>query len=413
MSFLRPLLKACVFFLIAMGSIKADGLYFAMALPAILWLFWPRRKSPDAPESTILVQRKIEKVFLLAFEALPVELKITNTGERLEYIEIVDELPQGAILISGSNSYRGSMDKDALIIIRYEAGLPRGRSDFESVHFKLYDAFTLTASSFSKECPGFVTVAPAIMHSPRLSAFPQAVRPYGGMSTAKRPGEGSEFYGIREYSAGDRLRHLNWRAGALWGRDMINIFEGERAIDAGIILDCRADAYHTEAQFENAVSAALAVAEEFLDGGNRVAWLQYGSTLFWIPPGAGSAHRYRMRIAASSAGLGNHAVFERFDNLPLTVFPPASLVVLISPLLHDDIPRLMEIKAQGYSVSVIKPEAAEPDDGGEQNLAMARRLIRLEKRLLHTRLRRAGIAVLNWPEGYPLHAVKDPTSRRR
>ncbi|TFG81858.1 MAG: DUF58 domain-containing protein, partial [Spirochaetales bacterium] len=244
-----------------------------------------------------------------------------------------------------------------------------------------------------------------------------AVRPFAGVSGARRPGEGSEFHGTRDYVPGDRLRSLNWRAGALWGKSVVNMFEGARAIDVGIILDCRAEAYRIGEQFEAACSAALSCAESFLDGGNRVGFLRYGAELHWVPPGTGRDQRLRLRSACASAVLGDHAVFERFDRLPVNVFPPRSLVLLVSPLLRDDLSSLRGIRALGYEVVALRVDpdgdtTTQKDVSVDRYRILAGCVLHAEADILLGRLIRSGIVVLTWDPTRPLHSLRPLGGRR-
>lgn len=409
MKMLRAGATALVLAFLALGALRAQGLWYALAFPLVLWLVNPSLSEKSAPQPRALsVSRRVGAVFPRAAQEVPVSLILRNDGPRLEYVDVLDGVPQGATVVSGQIRWRGSLDSGASVELVYRLSFRRGCHDFGPVLVQTADPASAMDVSAELVCPDRVLVPPPVLMGPRLAAFPKAVRPYAGVSTAKRAGDGCEFFGTRVYVPGDRLRQLNWKAGALWGRELVNVFEGERAIDAGVILDCRSDAYYDHAQFDASVSAALALAEAFLDGGNRAAFMQYGASLAWLPPGAGSAHRYRIRVAAGEAVLGDHAVFERFDHLPVHVFPPKSLVVLVSPLLKDDATRLLEMAAQGYSLCVVRPLKAPPEGPAPQELVLARRIVAREDRYLSARLRRAGISLIDWYDGMNLHSVRDP-----
>jgi uncharacterized protein (DUF58 family) len=202
------------------------------------------------------------------------------------------------------------------------------------------------------------------------------------------------------------LKCLNWRAEALWGRPIVNLFEEERAIDAGIILDCRCEAYARTELFEAAAAAALSMAEDLLDRGNRVAFLSYGSLIAWTPSGAGREQRQRLRMAVARAELGAHAAFDRFDNLPIRIFPPRSLVLVVSPLRREDVAPLRSLRALGYEVSILRPDplAFEQRGPGPEG-ALAMRILTLERDVLLSRLLRAGITILHWNPLNPLAAL--------
>jgi uncharacterized protein (DUF58 family) len=189
---------------------------------------------------------------------------------------------------------------------------------------------------------------------------------------------------------------------------MVNVFEEERAIDVGIILDCRCEAYDSMEGFEAAVGAALAMAEDLLDRGHRVAFLNYGSLISWTPSGTGREQRLRLRLAAARAVLGAHAAFDRFDNLPVRIFPPRSMVLLVSPLRREDLAPLRSLKALGYQVAVLRPDPlsqvveATPDPVHR----LANRILGLERDVLSSRLLGSGITLLDWKTAGPLGALR-------
>ena len=85
-----------------------------------------------------------------------------------------------------------------------------------------------------------------------------------------------------------------------------------------------------------------------------------------------------------------------------------SQLVLVSPLCREDLPVLVRLRARGYALLVVSPdpiafEAAHLD--GEPEVALAVRVARLERRLLFSRLRRAGVMVVNWRVDRPLDRV--------
>src|SRR3954453_21603143 len=71
--------------------------------------------------------------------------------------------------------------------------------------------------------------------------FPPGGSPYGASSlhTAEMRGEGSEFYGIREYQPGDPLRRVHWRSSARMGRLAVVEYEHDVSVDLTLVLDAR------------------------------------------------------------------------------------------------------------------------------------------------------------------------------
>jgi uncharacterized protein (DUF58 family) len=338
-----------------------------------------------------------------------VEVKVTilNQGSRLEYVSLQDGLPEGLQVVDGATSWCGSMDVGAEIILTYRVTGSRGCHRFDDLEAIAEDPFTSVKVHEQLHCPSSLAVYPRTLAAPGVAFGAGAVRPFSGRSRAKRTGTGTDFSGTRDYTPGDPLKCLNWRAEALWGRPIVNVFEEERAIDAGIILDCRCEAYVRNEHFESAAAAALSMAEDLLDRGNRVAFLSYGSLIAWTPSGAGREQRQRLRMAVARAELGAHAAFDRFDNLPVRIFPPRSLVLVVSPLRREDVAPLRSLRALGYEVSVLRPDTLVLEERGTKHEnTLATRVLTLEREVLLSRLLRAGISILDWNPRSPLAALR-------
>lgn len=74
-----------------------------------------------------------------------------------------------------------------------------------------------------------------------------------------RPDVGGEFHLLREYSAGDDLRRVHWKATARRSRLMVRQDESKRRAPVLVLLDVRSGRYDRDA-FELAVEAAASIA---------------------------------------------------------------------------------------------------------------------------------------------------------
>jgi uncharacterized protein (DUF58 family) len=217
-----------------------------------------------------------------------------------------------------------------------------------------------------------------------------------------------EFFGVREYQPGDPLRWINSRASARHLQTLfINEFEQERVADVGLILDARqqSDVHSPEGSlFEYTIQATAALADVFINAGNRVGLFIYGRSLDWTFPGYGKVQRERILRALANAELGSGQVFEKLEHLPARLFPARSQLVLVSPLLPQDTEELTKLRANGYQLLVVSPDPIAFEQKGlkqEREVILAAHLARLERGLLLDKLRQAGIRVMEWPVDTP------------
>ncbi len=391
--------------LVAAGFLRAEGAFLAAALPFAAFAALGAFFSP--PVLALDASRTLSSRFAPVAGRVQVTLTLRNRGARLECLSLRDVLPEGLEVVEGEASWSGTLEAGAELTWSYALEGDRGCYALEALDAEAEDPFTTLKARASLPCPCSLAVYPRAFAAPKQAFGAGAVRPFAGRSRAKRVGSGTDFAGTRDYTPGDPLKCLNWRAEALWGRPIVNVFEEERAIDAGIILDCRCEAYTCNEQFEAAAAAALSLAEDFLDRGDRVAFLNYGSLISWTPSGAGREHRLRLRMAAARAELGAHAAFDRFDNLPIRIFPPRSLVLVVSPLRREDVAPLRSLRALGYEVAILRPDPSPLNEpGAAATELLAQRMLDLESEVLFSRLLRAGITILDWNPLQPLGALR-------
>jgi uncharacterized protein (DUF58 family) len=114
-----------------------------------------------------------------------------------------------------------------------------------------------------------------------------------GLRRLRRRGTGTEFESLREYSAGDAFRDIDWKATARRGRVMVAQYEVERsqqvivAIDAGRLMAARLG---DRRKLDYAVGAALGIAGLARHAADRVGVHAFAATtLAAVRPAAGPA----------------------------------------------------------------------------------------------------------------------------
>ncbi|MCP4074631.1 MAG: DUF58 domain-containing protein [Gammaproteobacteria bacterium] len=107
-----------------------------------------------------------------------------------------------------------------------------------------------------------------------------------------RAGSGIEFLDHREFSPGDDLRDVDWRATARSKRPQILRYCDEEATDWFIALDCSASMNIENAEkWRLAVQCSAAIAYLLLHQGNRVSLLLFNDKVEqMVPLGQGSTH---------------------------------------------------------------------------------------------------------------------------
>lgn len=404
----RALVLALALYALVIGGLATlSGPLLALALPLLVYLGAALLSRPTPP------RLRVERA--LAERAAPgqevsVRLAVTNDGAQPVEVLLEDRLPDGLELVGDQPSLRAALDPGQRAELRYTVRGLRGLYRFAAVRATVGDALGLRVSRVDLAAPGQLFVLPPLVRLRRVDIRPRRTRNNAGLIPARQGGPGVEFFGVREYQPGDPTRWINGRVSARYPEALfVNEFEQERVADVGLILDARRGG-DAPGLFEPAVEATAALADALLDRGNRVGLVVYGSALDWTFPGYGRVQRERIMRALARAEQGDHVAFETLDNLPTRQFPARSQLILISPLQSGDVATLTRLRAHGYELLVISPDAASFErqqlaPGPEAELAL--RLVRLERELLLRRVRALGVRVIDWRVGTPFQQVAE------
>jgi uncharacterized protein (DUF58 family) len=404
------LVSLLVYGLILFGLLTLRGDILTLSIPLVVYLLSGLLRAPR--EIKLDVERKLSLERTGANMPVQVTLQITNRGDTLEDILVTDKISPLLKVLEGSARHLLYLGKGKTVNLTYSVSGPRGYYPFPGIHVEARDHFGLVSREETVPTPGQLFVLPSVLRLKQITIRTRKTRVYSGTIPARVGGAGVEFFGLREYQAGDSPRWINWRASARHAFNMYsNEFEQERVADVGIILDGRLktnvfDKHHS--LFEHSVLAAASMADVLLSQGNRVGLLDYGRYLRWTFPGYGKIQRERILQALAHAQVGSNTVFSELQYIPARLFPPHSQIILVSPLDADDIKVLVRLRARGYQVMVISPDpvAFEWSYLPKSELVdQAARLLRMERDLLIQKLQRAGIQVLGWDVSQPFDQV--------
>ncbi len=399
---------AYLLFLAGMGTVHGE--MFALMLPLVVYLLAGYLYAPD--EIQLEAMRHLSAERVSPGSEIHISVTITNRGSQLEEVLIEDVLPTDLRIASGHNRHLIRLSKGGIYTFAYTVTGPRGGYGFERVRAKVNDHLAVTSREVQLEAKGQLFIFPSVMRLRHVAIRPRRTRVYAGQVPAKAGGSGTEFFGVRDYQPGDPPHTINWRASARKLDELYsNEFQQERVADVGIVLDgrLRANEYargHT--LFEFSVQAAAALADALLMQGNRVGLLVYATFLRWTVPGYGKVQRERILHSLAHARPGGSEVFSDFAHIPTRLFPPESQIVLVSPLLEDDLMPLVQLRAQGYQVLVVCPNPVKFELSylaKDKNVELAARVIQLERALFLQKVQRAGIQVLDWDVSEPFDMV--------
>ncbi|MDO5738956.1 MAG: DUF58 domain-containing protein [Ornithinimicrobium sp.] len=269
-----------------------------------------------------------------------------------------------------------------------------------------------------------------------LRTLPQAVsfdvhgaapNPRGlvGMHRSARPGEGSEFATLRPFQVGDRLRRIHWpRSTRSAGQLFVTSSYADEDTHVAVLVDAHYDLGRSggvrgaPSSLDRSVRAAAAIAEHFLQNGDRVSLRVLSArTPLTVPIGTGKKHGVRILDALSRIvpSLDDQTDPQRV-HLGVS---EGTLVVMISALVSPDaLTQAASLSHRGLSVVVIDA-LVDPAEGDvvastdKDPLARTAWRIRMLERDRELRAIRAkGVAVVPWLGPGSLDVVLRELGRR-
>ncbi len=167
-----------------------------------------------------------------------------------------------------------------------------------------------------------------------------------GLRRTRRPGEGSEFERLREYTPDDEYRRIDWKATARRGKPIARTFEAERAWNVMLLLDAgrlMGAPVGDLTKLDVAVNAALLVAHIGARQGDRVGLLAFADRVeVYVPPASGPRQAgvlleslYTVRVQPTATDYR-----EVFTALAAHR-PQRSLVILLTDITDSYTPRAL------------------------------------------------------------------------
>lgn len=226
-----------------------------------------------------------------------------------------------------------------------------------------------------------------------------------GVHRSRRPGEGGEISGVRQYGPGDRLRRVDWRV-TLRTRELhVAHTLSDRDAEVVVLLDVLHEAGRSggirgsASVVDTSVRAAAAIAEHYLRQGDRVAMLEFSGDPRHLRM-AGGRRQLRAVLdwlmdTRATEGAGDPPVF----GIDPYLIPNSALVVVLTPLLGSQSADMIATLAQaGRAVVAVDTlgDLAKRPIVGSQWTEVAQRLWRLERENTIGQLREAGVPVAVW-----------------
>lgn len=328
------------------------------AIPLVCW--WVGRNQRGGVRA-----RRSHTASAVEGEAVTVTLSVENLDRWPKpHLVVADRLPPGLTREEGLASplsLEGSGTAEVIYALRAQK-----RGCYTLGPLEVTAADPLGIFQFRAETPVDSTLIIYPSPVPIPLPFLPGGNPYGAspLHSAEMRGEGSEFYGIREYQPGDPLRRVHWRSSARTGRLTVVEYEHDVSVDVTLVLDTQEGSEtrwdgakgkeSKETTLEYAVTLAASIAHVAASHNDIVRLVAPGYAA-WRDPAPRGPEALRgildalARVEADqpeslAATLAAHAGIFRRD----------SFVVVLTAVPSDDLPLAIAVaRERGVKVAVL------------------------------------------------------------
>ncbi len=213
-------------------------------------------------------------------ESVPIRLRLRNDSKLPKLgLSVQDRLPSGLAALPDA-PLPLTLPPGAEETMEYRLQMKRrGAHQIPGVKLMGTDLLGIAPAEGTALAAAEVLVYPRIVELPQMALPPSRGGGQAMQEAAFRQGEGSSFFGIREYRPGDPLRHVHWRTAARLGKLAVIEWEAEESTDVLIAIETRAGsekALPEGSTLDVAAGLAASLAAKVLRNGDSVRLLAPG-----------------------------------------------------------------------------------------------------------------------------------------
>lgn len=327
----------------------------------------------------VVTTRDIDLQRIFEGDSVEVRLDVANPGTRLMFLEVRDRLPRQVKIENGAPYDFIALAGGGKSRLRYEIRAPMlGVYSVGPSDLRLEDPFGLFFEERAIEGDSTLWVLPRVEDLRKAALLSNLPLPIIGEHQVNRPGDGFDFFALREYVPGDTMRQVNWKASARSGKMMVNQMERTTAAEIAIFVDARAvlDMGPEETSPRVLVARAAANMVDFAyktkDSARVVIYNDHVREIEPMP--AERMIPFVMEQMAELTPVG-HVPLRIAVSDVLASLKPMTPVVIVSPLVDDDSIREAAaiLLANDMIVTVLAPELPAEIPGAEPGFARALR----------------------------------------
>ena len=286
-----------------------------------------------------------------------------------------------------------------------------GILDFGVVFFRLWDQAGLWVAESRQEQRITLLVHPRatavhIVPTPRETGAPF------GIHASRKVGDGTDFADIRRFTAGDRMKRINWAVSLRTRHLHVNQFFVERSAEVILLLDAFSEiGARPDSSLDHCVRAAAGLAMAYLRHHDRVGLLVFGGWVRWTKPAAGPAQYPNIVQSLARVSITPSAFLHDLSALRESMLPRHAMILALTPLVDERFTRtVIRLADQGRDVVLLAIRTDELSQAlvpRRANHPLVRRIWLLEREDRLRELRGHGVRATNWSPLLPIDTALD------
>lgn len=312
-------------------------------------------------------------------------------------------LSPGLRLGDGSNVWHPGTHGDAHHTFRLQAPV-RGPHPVGPATVRNWSPTRLWARDQVVSQENTVEVVPRSEDVKQFGILSKVVKPMQGRFTVNRPGQGFDFFTLRQYHSGDTMRDVNWKASARSDEDLIvNQRQMETHSEMLILLDARVVSgvgAIGRTPLDRGCRAALGLFADAVAARDTARFFAYGDELHELPPGHSDRVTGLETLLARLGAKGAVPLSMVWEKARTDMKSRGPIIIISSLEADASAPAVVaDMMGRGHPITVLSPTPTGMVWDSDKDRQRAREAI-LDA------IRDRGVVVVDWSPDRPIMAER-------
>jgi uncharacterized protein (DUF58 family) len=351
----------------------------------------------------LVALRKLSSARVFEDGEVDVSLRIQNRSNLSKVLEVRDRVPEVMRIKKGANYVLMELGPQRETEIAYTIEAPlRGFYTIGPVCIRIQDTFGLFHNEREIHLYDDFLVFPKMEDLKDALIKSRVPKIFTGAVNIRNPGDGSNFYNLREYVEGDSIKKVNWNATARTGGTMmVNEYERDAVSDIILIIDSRSVSETGPVSRNSLVystRAAASLAQYFLSRRDSVGLVIYSDEIVSVDRDTGKKQLYVLLTKLAGAMAKGNTPLRVVTNRIMPHINRGSPVIILSPLEDDPtiIDAVRDFRARNFDVTVLSPSSLEFEFDARRLDRTGYELLKTERDIIISEIRGLGAFVMDW-----------------